>query len=1558
MAAKDITVGLGFDVDKSNLENIKKLLKDLKESSEKVPLGTEESGKIKKHFQAADKALAAGDWDSLRTSFNKITKILTQTLAATGNISEALQKSIDLKNTLEKQLNQLKEREAQIRSKYTKDMSHFLKSEAESNYKAFTKDEGKIMGETGNALSRDEALSNVQKVNEVLEKLGKTITQVTNDIAKKGGFASRQDFFKANRYAQQEPAIQAADKDELKVLEENQKDLSKDIAQVEQDIIKLQPASEAAAKGLEELYKQIVNISSELNKSVTTQKNKVRQVTAERTGGGAAKAPEEFASANKGLEKQSSTLGKVFKQWTLYSIALRSVKKAMREAVKTVKDLDKALTEQAMVTGLTRKQAYKLLGTYQDMAKNLGATTKEVASTMTAFLRQGRSIQEATELSNAAIAAAKVASISTADSVNYLTTAINGFRLSASDAMKVSDKFAAVAATAATSYEEIAIAMSKVAAQANLAGMSIDYTTALLTKGLETTREAPETIGTALKTVIARMRELTDYGATLEDGMNINNVEKQLAYVNIELRNQNGELRSTEDVLNELGGKWDKLSSNQQAAIAKALAGTRQQSRLIAMMQDYDRVIELQEIAERSQGATLAQMSTYLEGMDAALNRVNIAWEEIVSTLADSEVIIGLINFVSNFLDKLGTFLQTDFGVIATLTTVSILTASILGSKIREHQISMNQRRIEHEIAKQQNEQNKLTQQSIVQEKELVVQKLQNRLKAIETSKELARQNKLLAEQRGNQAEAMKYQAEIASLEREESFIKKTELPQAEKEVELENDKLKLIQQQGDYLESQDSMFTKLSFGLTGIISLLAMGVMLYKAMAVGIGVVIGLTNKETRAKMKAAAAEKVKAAWGMAGSAAAIPVAGWVIAAAILAALGIAAIVMAVNMSKSSETTEDSVKKMSAEIYKLTEKANELDSVINKFEKLDNHIIKTTEDLKEMNSLLSAASDSLDEDEKEIYDSLQTDVERLNFLKEVTEKARQETEQLERDQRNFILGLKEEDIKESAVIRDNVYALNNSALYKQINSRNLATSLASSTRKLAQATLEQLSVENQLKILRDQSKLSEYIDVHKELAQTLETEELTLADTAAAYQKAYDTLNSTEAKNAFEQANKSWLVLHSYGKYTLDYMEAHYSDYTTSINNISETLTNLGYKAEESSIAIKKMFEALASGASVEQTIMSAFGISSDSVQYEKIWAAMEKNLNTSISDIAQSETSFVNMVNNIYDTVAKWNSLTSTEKDAFRTQHWDLFNNEDGAKLWKALETGNYDTIYQALQNSDYVLDELDKILNRIDTAIQFAQDETEKQILQEMKAHLLDKENLLKADLNTRLEQEQKALNAYKDYLTKQKDALTDSLEKRKDAYQKYFDDINQESEDEEYEEQAQLLMTNLQKLSSSNSAAAQVQQKELEQQLQDLEKERLQTLRERAQEQVVSNIENEVSSINEKFDKLLESNQAMLLAMTEDLKTPEFLQKYISTMYQGATALETQKGYLDSLDTFGYTGINLENKVDIAEKTGNVIINIDDQEISLTDSESKDIRETVMRALRQSNINTPI
>ena len=372
----------------------------------------------------------------------------------------------------------------------------------------------------------------------------------------------------------------------------------------------------------------------------------------------------------------SNSLGKAFKQFSIYAIALRSIKKAAHEAVSTIKELDRSLTEQAMVTGKTRKQTYALLTSYQELAAQTGATTREVAGLATQFMRQGKTTQDALTLTKAAMDAAKVAGISASDSVNYLTTALNGFQMSAQDALLVSDKFASIAANAATSYDEIATALSKVASQANLAGMSIDYTTALLAKGLETTREAPETMGTALKTVIARMREISDYGETLGGDTDVNNVESQLAYVGIALRDANGELRSTEEVLDELGKKWTELNSNQQAAVAKALAGTRQQSRLIAMMTDYERVVELQQISERSAGATLAQMETYLEGMDAALNRVSVAWEKIVTNLTDNQVIINMINNAANLLDFIGQLLSNEvitIGLVITVTALALI---------------------------------------------------------------------------------------------------------------------------------------------------------------------------------------------------------------------------------------------------------------------------------------------------------------------------------------------------------------------------------------------------------------------------------------------------------------------------------------------------------------------------------------------------------------------------------------------------------------------------------------------------------------------------------------------------------------------------------------------------------------------------------------------------------------------------------------------------------------------------------------------------------------------
>ena len=58
-------------------------------------------------------------------------------------------------------------------------------------------------------------------------------------------------------------------------------------------------------------------------------------------------------------------------------------------------------------------------------------------------------------------------------------------------------------------------------------------------------------------------------------------VDKALKSVGISLTNTNGEVRDLSEVLDELGGIWNTLNRNQKSYLATAIAGTRQQSRLM-----------------------------------------------------------------------------------------------------------------------------------------------------------------------------------------------------------------------------------------------------------------------------------------------------------------------------------------------------------------------------------------------------------------------------------------------------------------------------------------------------------------------------------------------------------------------------------------------------------------------------------------------------------------------------------------------------------------------------------------------------------------------------------------------------------------------------------------------------------------------------------------------------------------------------------------------------------------------------------------------------------------
>lgn len=736
-----------------------------------------------------------------------------------------------------------------------------------------------------------------------------------------------------------------------------------------------------------------------------------------------------------------------------------------------------------MVTGKTRKEVYGLLQSYQNLAIQTGSTTKEVSAAVTEFVRQGKSTQEALTLAEAAISAAKVASINTSDSINYLTTALNGFQLSAEQAMEVSDKFAAVSANAATSYEEIAIALSKVASQANLAGMSIDYTTALLAKGLETTREAPETIGTALKTVIARMREITDYGETLEDGVDLNNVESQLAYVGIQLKTTSGELRSTEDVLDDLGKKWDLLNSNQQAAIAKALAGTRQQSRLIAMMSDYERVTELQEISARSAGATMAQMGTYTEGLEAALNRLATSWEKIVSTVSNSDVIIGLVNTATYLLDLLNNALETTGGMIVFIGIIAAAMTSILVTKMQEHKVQklllqtqLTQRKTELEQLKSERQLYFLTQkEAIVKKKNLA----QEKLTTIEASKQAE-----IKAAAGNAAAIAAINAKYATQEAAQQQI----IDQAD--LELKQLATQEVQEMSTINGEIASVMTQqqtLGNGILGIFSkilpVITTILTIYHAINLAKKTSLVLSKKNSAETIKEGAQEapthsmRIFSAFSSAG----IP--GMIAAAALLTTLGvgIALAIAGANGAFDSQEKKDEqrMQELNNTIYTLTKRSEAIQTAVDKVEALDEKLIKTKADAEELASTLEQVGDKLsgnkedniidvgDMSEQDFYKQLGSK-ERLEFLEEYNKQIEEDLRKADSEMYQILL---------RADLDNTTYRLSARSLakrtgYQALDELNLSSTEKTARRTMLETIIDSTSNDNLKSIMYDMNQM------------------------------------------------------------------------------------------------------------------------------------------------------------------------------------------------------------------------------------------------------------------------------------------------------------------------------------------------------------------------------------------------------------------------------------------------------------------------------------------------------
>lgn len=353
---------------------------------------------------------------------------------------------------------------------------------------------------------------------------------------------------------------------------------------------------------------------------------------------------------------------------------------ALKEMFNNVVSIDTEMTELKKVTNETAASYAKFLSNSGAVAKEIGSTVTGIISSTADFARLGYGFEDSQELAKVAniyaVVGDEVESVDVA--TQSIISTLAAYKDEITDTMQIVDKFNEVGNNFAISSGGIGDALQRSASSLAAANNSLDQSIALITAA-NTVVQDPDSVGTAFKTISMRIRgaktELEEAGLETE-GMADSTAKLRkeiLALSGVDIMLNDNTFKSTYDIMDELAEKWHELTDIQQASITELIAGKRQGNVVSSLMSNFDIARDVLETSEGSEGSATAEHAKWMDSLQAKLNQLQAAWEELSQAFMDDGFLKGLVDTGTDLLSILTDVVET-FGTIPTLV-IAIATA-------------------------------------------------------------------------------------------------------------------------------------------------------------------------------------------------------------------------------------------------------------------------------------------------------------------------------------------------------------------------------------------------------------------------------------------------------------------------------------------------------------------------------------------------------------------------------------------------------------------------------------------------------------------------------------------------------------------------------------------------------------------------------------------------------------------------------------------------------------------------------------------------------------------
>lgn len=337
------------------------------------------------------------------------------------------------------------------------------------------------------------------------------------------------------------------------------------------------------------------------------------------------------------------------------------------DAVKSTED---SMVEIGRVLNTTSSETETLRGSLFDLGNEYGRSFEDVSDVALRFAQAGYNMNDTLSNTKALLLGMNTAELEASSGTTELIGILSQWGMEASELTTVIDKLNYTADNNAITTQDLADALLKASSMARTAGMSFDDTVGVLTAMKVASGAAGKEVGNAFKSIAAYIQR--PKSLELFDSMGIDVFKDEVT----------GELLPMMEILQNMSNKWnnsqnemvdalvksgdaaqmmseewaiatgtldeynqyqeaaaaatDKANDAESRAQAQAAAGVFRRNYYIALMENFNKAVEISDDLINAEGHSAEENSRYMETLTAKTNQLVVALTELAVAAADS----------------------------------------------------------------------------------------------------------------------------------------------------------------------------------------------------------------------------------------------------------------------------------------------------------------------------------------------------------------------------------------------------------------------------------------------------------------------------------------------------------------------------------------------------------------------------------------------------------------------------------------------------------------------------------------------------------------------------------------------------------------------------------------------------------------------------------------------------------------------------------------------------------------------------------------------------------